>query len=47
MISTIVLPSIRAAYLLQQEGYKNVHVLRGGILAWEAAELLEATELGY
>jgi SulP family sulfate permease len=39
--------SIRAAYLLQQEGYKNVHVLRGGILAWEAAELLEATELGY
>jgi SulP family sulfate permease len=39
--------SIRAAYVLQQEGYKNVHILRGGILAWEAAELLEATELAY
>ncbi len=34
--------SIRAAYILQNKGYKHVSVLRGGVLAWEAAGLLEA-----
>jgi len=36
--------SIRAAYVLQQKGFENVRILQGGILAWEAATLLEATE---
>ncbi len=36
--------SERAAYLLQQEGYTNVVMLRGGMLAWEAADLLEAID---
>ena len=29
--------------LFQQKGYANVAVLRGGMMAWEAANLLEAT----
>ena len=36
--------SARAAYLLQNKGYQNVRILRGGILAWEAAGMLEAIE---
>ena len=36
--------STRATYMLQNEGYQNVRVLRGGMLAWEAAGLLEAVE---
>jgi SulP family sulfate permease len=36
--------SIRAAYVLQERGFKNIRILQGGILAWEAATLLEATE---
>ncbi len=36
--------SARAAYVLQNKGYQNVCVLRGGILAWQAAGLLEAVE---
>ena len=36
--------SFRAAFVLQQVGYQNVRILQGGILAWEAAGLLEATE---
>ncbi len=34
--------STRAAYMLRCQGYENVAVLRGGMLAWEAAGLLEA-----
>jgi SulP family sulfate permease len=34
--------STRAAYMLRDQGYENVTVLRGGMLAWEAAGLLEA-----
>lgn len=37
--------SMRAAYVMQQRGHKNVTVLQGGILAWEAAGFLEAVEL--
>ena len=37
--------STRAAQSLQQQGYKNVHVLNGGLVAWEAAGLLEAVDL--
>lgn len=37
--------STRAAHMLQQQGYQNVAVLSGGILAWEAANLLEAVDL--
>lgn len=36
--------STRAAHILREKGYDNVLVLRGGMLAWEAAELLEAVE---
>ncbi|MBK8984801.1 MAG: STAS domain-containing protein [Chloroflexi bacterium] len=37
--------SRRAAYALQQRGFNNVQVLEGGMVAWEAAGLLEAVEL--
>jgi rhodanese-related sulfurtransferase len=30
------------AYWFQQQGYTQVAVLSGGMLAWEAADLLEA-----
>jgi SulP family sulfate permease len=36
--------STRAACMLQDQGYNNVAILRGGMLAWEAAGLLEAIE---
>jgi SulP family sulfate permease len=36
--------SQRAAYLLQQNNSSNVRVLQGGMLAWEAAKLLEAID---
>jgi SulP family sulfate permease len=36
--------STRATYLLQNRGYKNVRVLQGGMVAWEAADLLEAID---
>jgi SulP family sulfate permease len=36
--------SRRAAHVLQKMGGMNVFVLRGGIQAWEAADLLEAVE---
>lgn len=36
--------SARAARLLRRNGYDNVQVLRGGMLAWEAANLLEAVD---
>ena len=36
--------SVRAAYMLRQKGYSNISILQGGMLAWEAAELLEAVE---
>jgi SulP family sulfate permease len=36
--------SRRAAYALQQVGIREVTILRGGILAWKAAGLLEAVE---
>jgi rhodanese-related sulfurtransferase len=29
---------------LQDQGYQDVAVLEGGVLAWEAANLLEAVE---
>jgi SulP family sulfate permease len=34
--------STRAAYLVQNRGYEEVAVLQGGMLAWEAANLLAA-----
>ncbi len=34
--------SRRAAYALQQMGIMNIVILHGGLLAWEAADLLEA-----
>ncbi len=37
--------SSRAAHLLRTQGYENVAVLQGGMLAWEAANLLEAVDL--
>lgn len=37
--------SRRAAYALQQNGRRNVAILQGGMVAWEAAGLLEAVEL--
>ncbi|MCA9972403.1 MAG: STAS domain-containing protein [Anaerolineales bacterium] len=36
--------SRRAAYVLQRSGRSNVAALRGGMLAWEAAGLLEAID---
>lgn len=36
--------SVRAAQILQKHGCQKVHILQGGILAWEAAGLLEAIE---
>ncbi len=36
--------STRAAYMLHERGYENVSVLQGGMLAWEAAGLLEAID---
>lgn len=36
--------SMRAAALMQSRGYENVVVLRGGMIAWESAGLLEAIE---
>jgi SulP family sulfate permease len=36
--------STRAACILRDQGYDNVAVLRGGLLAWEAANLLEAVD---
>ncbi len=36
--------STRVAYELAQKGYDNLFVLEGGILAWEAAVLLEAID---
>jgi SulP family sulfate permease len=36
--------SARAVYMLHDKGYRNVAVLRGGMLAWEAAGLLEAVD---
>jgi SulP family sulfate permease len=36
--------STRAAQLLQNQGYKNIKVLQGGMLAWETAGLLEAID---
>lgn len=36
--------SERAACVLQDQGYSNVAVLKGGMLAWEAAGLLEAID---
>jgi SulP family sulfate permease len=37
--------SLRAAQALAQQGYHNVAVLDGGLVAWEAAGLLEAVDL--
>lgn len=37
--------STRAAQVLQFRGYQQVRILRGGMLAWEAAGLLEAIDL--
>ena len=36
--------SRRAAFTLQQMGVMNVAILEGGMLAWEAADLLEAVD---
>lgn len=36
--------STRATYMLQNRGFRQVQVLTGGMLAWEAAGLLEAID---
>jgi SulP family sulfate permease len=36
--------STRATYALSRQGYDKVHVLKGGMLAWEAAGLLQAID---
>lgn len=36
--------SLRAAFALQESGHPNVSVVEGGMLAWEAAFLLEAVD---
>jgi SulP family sulfate permease len=36
--------STRAAYVLQNKGYRNVCILQGGILGWETAGYLEAVK---
>ncbi len=35
----------RAAYALQQQGYQNIRLLQGGMVAWENADLLTAVEI--
>ncbi len=37
--------SSRAAHVLQSAGFRHIRVLRGGMLAWEDANLLEAVEI--
>jgi len=37
--------SRRAAYVLQQQGFKNLTVLEGGMQAWENVDLLTAVDL--
>lgn len=37
--------SRRAAHLLAQQGFSNITILEGGMVAWEAAGLLEAVDL--
>ena len=37
--------SSRAASILHSRGYDNIAILEGGLMAWEAAGLLEAVEL--
>jgi SulP family sulfate permease len=37
--------SSRAAAHLAEQGYSNVRILAGGMLAWEAAQLLQAVEV--
>lgn len=39
--------SLRAAQFLYDQGYRNVSILSGGLMAWEAAGLLEAIENGF
>jgi len=36
--------STRAAQILHDQGFRNIYMLRGGIRAWEAANLLEAID---
>ena len=36
--------STRATYLLCNQGYENIRVLNGGMLAWDAANLIEAVD---
>ena len=36
--------STRATYLLTNQGYTNIQVLRGGMIAWDAANLIKAIE---
>jgi SulP family sulfate permease len=36
--------STRATHMLQNQGYRQVRVLKGGMLAWESAGLLEAID---
>ncbi len=36
--------STRATYLFSNQGFKNIRVLRGGMLAWDAANLIEAVD---
>jgi SulP family sulfate permease len=35
----------RVVTALKEHGYSNIRILRGGMLAWEAAGLLEAVDL--
>jgi SulP family sulfate permease len=37
--------SLRAAYMVQKQGYEDVAVLQGGMAAWEAANLLAAVDV--
>jgi rhodanese-related sulfurtransferase len=30
--------------MLREKGYDHIHVLRGGMVAWESANLLEAID---
>ena len=36
--------STRATYLLTNQGYTNIRVLRGGMIAWDAANLIRAID---